>query len=579
MDFIQTNYLLNKNPMSFFKKFLFFFLLLFLITSVVFFYLEKPVNGIDDGNIFLKYAENIVNGNGFVFNVGSERVEGFTSLLWVLVCAAFYLISSNPEMLLMFFLLILTTLTVTIVYDEVKKDVALLNSFYIKKYFPWLYGAFVVCIGPSFIAWSVLSLMENGVWNFLFISIVVLLLQFDQGEFSLPKKTLLLIIGILLILTRPEAFAWILLFSLLLIMIQKKHKRTLVYPAVFFLVMAFSSLVLTYFRLHYFGYPFPNTYYAKISNSFIYNFVNGLKYAVQFFTTYNPLVTLLFILLVAVSFNKRNLGRAFRVSVINESPVLYRIFIVTVVIACSLLLPFTTGGDHFSGFRFYQSILPLFAWGLPSALWLYHENIKQKNNRNWISLGSIAVLFFLITSGDSLFGLKTAPRAQLNYEFYLATYGRETAKEFSSFWNKKNSPSVGMIAVGGFALKYSGQTVDLMGLNNTLMGHSKGERTGIKNHAAFNKEVFYQLKPDLLLPRKLAKPEDASLCYAEYLNTYNFENRAMKNIFNDSGFQQSYKPVLIQKINMANSFFAFANANFLNKMKADSTAKFTIVKL
>jgi hypothetical protein len=34
------------------------------------------------------------------------------------------------------------------------------------------------------------------------------------------------------------------------------------------------------------------------------------------------------------------------------------------------------------------------------------------------------------------------------------------------------------------------------------MGHSPGDRRGIKNHAAFNPEVFYKLSPDLLLPHQ-----------------------------------------------------------------------------
>jgi hypothetical protein len=495
----------------------------------------------------------------------------------VLVCSAFYSVSDHPEVLLMFFLLLLTTFTITIVYIEVKKDVDLLDSFYFKKYFFWLYSAFVACVAPSFIAWSVLSLMENGLWNFLFVSIVVLILQYDRNGFFLSKKILLIVSGVLLVVTRPESLAWIVLFSLLLASIQWKRKRSLAYPLLFFVVTAATSLGLIFFRLKYFGYPFPNTYYAKVSDNLFYNFVNGLKYAIQFFTTYNPLVTLLCIVLVAVSFNKRNLFKAFRISSGHESPVLYNIFIVTVIIVCCILLPLATGGDHFAGFRFYQSILPLFAWGLPAILWLYNENIKEKTNRNWISLGLIAVLFFLLTSSNSLFSLKTAPRSQLNYEFYLATYGRETAEELNAVWNG-NAPSVGMVAVGGFALKYKGNTIDLMGLNNTLMGHSKGKRTGIKNHAAFSKEVFYRLQPDLLLPRRLAKPQDASISYVEYLNTFNFENQALKNIFNDSVFQQSYYPVLIQKNNMARTFFAFASMQFLDKTTKDSSVKLTVIR-
>jgi len=565
--------------MSLVKRFSFFFLLVLFLTTIVYYYLGKPTKGIDDANIFLKYAQNIADGYGFVFNAGGEKVEGFTSFLWVLICAACFSVSANPEFLLLFICLVLTTLTITIVYGEVKKDVTLLDSFYFKKYFFWLYCAFIVCIGPSFLAWSVLSLMENSLWNFLFALAVALVLQSDRTGLSSWKKALLVLTGILLVMTRPESFAWIVLFSILLFMIRKKQNRSADFPLLFFSCTVLASLALTYFRVRYFGYPLPNTYYAKVSNNLFYNIVNGIKYAFQFFTSYNPLITLLCILLVAVSFNRRNLFKAFeKPKASNESLVLYNIFIITVIILFSILLPFTTGGDHFGGFRFYQSILPLCAWGLPAILWLYNENIKVKTNRNWISLALIAVLFFLLTSANSLFNLKQAPRTQLNYEFYLAWHGRETANEFNEIWTN-HFPKVGMIAVGGFALKYKGETIDLMGLNNTLMGHNKGERVGIKNHAAFNKEVFYQLQPDLMLPRRLAKPEDALLSYVEYLNPYNFENQAMKNIFNDSLFKQSYQPVLIQKNNLARPFFAFANVRFLNSAQQDTTVKLSVVKL
>jgi hypothetical protein len=42
----------------------------------------------DDSYISLRYADNLVAGNGLVFNVG-ERVEGFTNPLWTLLGAAF----------------------------------------------------------------------------------------------------------------------------------------------------------------------------------------------------------------------------------------------------------------------------------------------------------------------------------------------------------------------------------------------------------------------------------------------------------------------------------------------------------
>lgn len=57
----------------------------------------NPALGVDDANIFFVYAEHLTAGHGFVYNVGGERVEGFTSLLWVLLCAPFFATMQRPE--------------------------------------------------------------------------------------------------------------------------------------------------------------------------------------------------------------------------------------------------------------------------------------------------------------------------------------------------------------------------------------------------------------------------------------------------------------------------------------------------
>src|SRR4051794_25908075 len=63
--------------------------------------IERPVIGVDDANIFLAYAQNLAAGEGFVYYPRGERVEGFTSLLWVLVCALATLISGRRELVLL----------------------------------------------------------------------------------------------------------------------------------------------------------------------------------------------------------------------------------------------------------------------------------------------------------------------------------------------------------------------------------------------------------------------------------------------------------------------------------------------
>jgi len=564
--------------MQFLKRFSFFTLLLSIIVLVDYFYLYRPSVGIDDANIFLNYARHFSRGEGFVYNTNGEHVEGFTSLLWVLVCAGFYCISAHPETLLIFFLLLLTSLAVTLVYEEIKKDVDQLNHHFCSKYFFPLYSISVASIAPSFLTWSVLSLMENGMWNFIFISITILILQsFQQQNIGNSKKAILLILAAFLIIARPEGFAWAIIFSALICWSRFKYGKNFYFGILFFSVAFATAAMLVYFRLHYFGYPLPNTYYAKVSHDKIYNIGEGSKYALSFITGYHPLITLFMTILIVTTLRNINF-KIFKKenSFSGEEIVLNRIFIVSVIITASILLPLVTGGDHFGGFRFYQEILLLLLWAIPAALLLLERIFifKQKNEIRFLFV--IIGLVFLFIGIGAIFNLKNPPKTQLNYEFDLAKEGRNTGNELNDFWANEK-PSVGVIAAGGFALMYEGKTIDLMGLNDTLMGHSSGDRIGLKNHAAFNKDIFYQLNADLILPKDVADTAGAGIQYAEFRDTYDFDNQAMKNIFNDAAFTQQYKCVAIDKKNLQKIIFAFASNSFLNKMEKDTSLVITVI--
>ncbi len=556
------------------KRFVFFFFLVLAITVVDFFYLDRPSIGIDDANIFFTYAHNLANGHGFVFNVNGERVEGFTSLLWVLICAASYLITPNPEWLLMFLLVLMVSATITLVYEEVLKDVKHLSHALYRNYFFWLYCAFIVCIGPSFIAWSVLSLMENGLWNFLFVVITIMVLRaYRKAIFSRTDQLLLVVSTSCLILTRPEGLAWSALFFVLIAFLRWRNRQGWKFTALYGSLIALTIWGLIRFRMQYFGYPLPNTYYAKVSHDLLYNIKTGAEYAIHFVTAFHPIVCLLLAILVCVALScppaVMSLLRRRPSSATDEHFVLHRLIIVTGIIVICILLPLITGGDHFGGFRFYQNIIPLFAWGLPAAHWIYQQAMIRKVTHQIRVLGATLFVFFLLIAAGSLYAVKGSYKTQLNYEFFLAKDGRRVATEFAQLWNGKK-PSVGVVATGGFALAYTGETVDLMGLNNTMMGHSTGDRTGIKNHAAFNKDVFYRMRPEMLLPRTLAREKDAILIYADFLHEFNFENLAMKHIFNDTIFQQQYVPVMLRKRSGSQPFFAFARNDYFNGLQADS---------
>jgi arabinofuranosyltransferase len=49
----------------------------------------------DDAFISFRYAENLVQGHGLVFNIG-EWVEGYTNLLWTLMMAGLMALGGEP---------------------------------------------------------------------------------------------------------------------------------------------------------------------------------------------------------------------------------------------------------------------------------------------------------------------------------------------------------------------------------------------------------------------------------------------------------------------------------------------------
>jgi energy-coupling factor transporter transmembrane protein EcfT len=96
-------------------------------------------------------------------------------------------------------------------------------------------------------------------------------------------------LSILLLLTRPESLLWVSIFTGILLV--RKIWTDRIWHALKELLPLFLSIVvtmsgLTVFRLSYFGYPLPNTYYAKVSPSLFYNFSRGIPYFIKYFQSH-----------------------------------------------------------------------------------------------------------------------------------------------------------------------------------------------------------------------------------------------------------------------------------------------------
>lgn len=503
--------------------------------------LDNSSMGIDDANIYFVYARNLYEGHGLVYTIGGERVEGFTSVTWMGLLTILYSLKfifhfETAILILCFFI----TVGITFLYFRFVKKA-------FNEFWAWILVLYILLI-PGFIDWNVFALMDISIWTFA-ITLTTLLLLSGQS------KGLFFSVTVLLPFIRPEGMA--LAFILFFLKLLKDYSndftlRQIVKNNLVFLICILLSIIsLTLFREFYFGYPLPNTFYAKVSMSF----GDNIKQA--FFYLYDALkhTTFLPFILLIISFVSLLRNQYLKNWKNNAS-----LLILFAIILFFIFYPFLTGADHFKYSRFFQPVFPiiglLFIYVFykkvqlkkPAiivcvgvALFLLNFNSKDNSSlrKNWrLAIGS----YFSGFSPDFL------SHSQLQSEFDIAVYGRQLSNYMNQVLSVCDSfPSYGVVAAGGIGYIYKGKTIDLMGLNNPEMAHANKIKKGVKNHGSFNKNVFYEQNPDIFLtwPDPLTSTveqnDSSALEFLKRLkdSTY-FINRVCDHIFNDPQFNRIY---------------------------------------
>lgn len=338
---------INTPPKSKDNKPVIYFLLAAL--SVVFIYLCNEVKFIqDDSYISFRFVKNFVEGKGLVFNPG-ERVEGYTNLLWVLILSVFYAMKMNIESISQYLSLGFSILVLFQIFKisslvefkgENNKGKTVQSS-YLFNFIPVV----LMVLTGAFNFWAI-SGMETG----MFIAFVLAgIFYYIKNKNSGAPNYLFSIYIFLASLTRPEGlyfFGLIILHKVIISIREHKagfikdifSKNNLITYAAYIIPTALLML----FRLSYYGYPFPNTAYAKTGFSITY-LTAGWTYFKNFFEAY-MLYGVVFALPLFLFKKKENF---FEVSLMYLLTIFYSIYIIIV------------GGDVLKQFRFFLPVLPL----------------------------------------------------------------------------------------------------------------------------------------------------------------------------------------------------------------------------
>jgi hypothetical protein len=523
---------------------------------------DLPLAGTDDAHIFFVYAQHLAQGAGLVFNVGGERVEGFTSLLWTLLLAPFFAAAADPR-------IGIAALDALLVGFALARAAVFLSPqrSCLRAAPTWVLVAWVL-LSPTFLMWTIVSFMETGLWSAIVLLLALELIAcartpWQRVRDALPFAVLLL----LAVLTRPEAMALGPGLLMLATLLQRRGGGPWRPALAGWLVFAAAELALLAFRLAYFGQPLPNTYYAKISPDRLYLLGEGVDYLAQFLWQ-TPLAAALAAL--SVWHSARFLPHLLRTGTTRTSAVEMRGACSLIVVAL-LLLPVLGGGDHFGAFRFYQPLWPLLVLPL-----LIPGAVALAGRPRAVQAAALAALLggHVLLDGTGWPEHFARGSQELRNGTNIAMLGRKTGAALETTFAGTALPEVAAVTVGGLKHAYRGAVFDLMGLNHVAMGHSDNDRRGMRSHAAFDKRVFWSVRPAGVWPVGLS-PGDSGL-----VNGMRFDpwmDAVLKGLLTDADFQAAYSLAVVHRQGAALGIVLFAENGWLAQLEAD--ARWTVQKL
>ncbi|HOI29853.1 MAG TPA: hypothetical protein PLZ15_08860 [Melioribacteraceae bacterium] len=494
-----------------------FSLLLLLLITILFYSRMSNTEFIqDDAFITLRYVENFLDGKGLVFNDG-EKVEGYTNFLWLLLIAKLKYISN-----LVSFEVTLVTLTqlLSIIFSFIVLIYTFLfTKSLMKRYLPEsgnsiyrniysLIPAFLLSQSTPMIYWGV-----SGMETSLFVLLTMVSLhRFLTGN-NETADPVFVIVSVLNSLTRPEGFLIFLLIMSFSVMrkipyspTDKKLLSRLINSKSGKVILLYSFPVLIYliFRITYYGYLFPNTFYAKTGFTGEY-LSRGVDYVVSGIG--NTFFYGILLILPALNFLKQNLSSVTKFY-------LYFIFMHFVFIAL-------IGGDVLPVDRFILPVIPVVFIFATITLYRIGGTIRNGFLKNTLMI--LFIMFLLLTGILNFKRNKTEMETKRSYEVGLvrkmSVYAEWLKKVEYERGTKPGGIAVALSTIGALSF-YSGATIiDIVGLTDRYIAHNPLEVKGIDDELPvlwkerrYNAEYVLKRKPDYIIFPAGAKPTAFAEC-------------------------------------------------------------------
>lgn len=442
----------------------------------------------DDAFITFRYVRNFLAGNGLVYNAG-ERVEGYTNFLWAMALALPAALGMKIELAAKVLGLIsgAAAIVLATAIAHLWMGERLSRRNHILLFLP---GALLAASGP-FAMWTFGGL-ETVFFTFLLMLSTLAYLSSDRPRAISVTGALLALV----VMTRPDGIVFLGAtlahagFAGTRGRVGEMWKQRI--SRCILLIAAFSVVYLPYFiwRYTYYGYLFPNTFYAKVGGGTDF-LGRGLKYLWLFLSTYGfvPIAsaaTFFYARMVQPSTPLEDKDRRI-FSFLAVQVLLYTLFIVYV------------GGDQLVMKRFFVPLLPaiylMSTRGVSQLFFAPH--VEGKTTPGWRIGFALAVAAALVVVLLPSFAGHEHDRV------FKAEKPADADRKKVGEWLKQNLGPDATIAMipAGIAPFYSGlRTIDLVGLNDVQIAHTAVPDfgKGAAGHEKHNSAYVLGRRPELI---------------------------------------------------------------------------------
>ena len=348
-----------------------FAVLILLLAALLAAHLRVLAGLTDDSYISFRYSKNLALGEGLRWNAGGDKVEGYTNFLWVLIGALVCLLQPGRLPLLMSGLGVVFLLVTIWIIDR-----TLALQFPGERLPSWTAAFFMAASGPL-ILWSA-SGLETMLFTMLTAAGFLLLeKRLQTGEIRYEYQ--IWIVSFFLFLTRPDGIVFAAVMGFYLLLWRKgifRRDRLLPFLGAFLI----PFLIYNIWRIAYFGYWLPNTFYAKATGDAANQFKKGGLYLFDFSLTYLlPLLPLVLYLLV----------RRRRVPADKSHFTAIAVLFLTTFTVYVVLV----GGDYMAMYRFFVPLIPLLYLLVIGGF--FRAGGSAKNTLGWTLLTAALFVTFL----------------------------------------------------------------------------------------------------------------------------------------------------------------------------------------